>query len=304
MTSRLTTRPFGSTGLTVSALGIGASEIRAAEATDDTVDRLLTEALDAGVNVIDTAECYGDSEEKLGRTLGVGGRRGRFHLFTKVGHEHGWSAGEDYSAAAITRTIDRSLSRLRTDHVELVQLHSCGVETLSRGECIEALERARQQGKTRFIGYSGDNEAAAFAVATGRFDTLQTTISIADQLGIDRWVADAARRDMGIIAKRPIANAAWIANLQPGAYGHEYVGRLHTLGYPFLSRPASESAALALRFTLSVPGVHTAIVGTIRPGRVADNARVLAAGPLSAADYAAIRSRWSQVAEPSWVGLT
>lgn len=296
------TNPFGNTGLSVTSLGIGASEIGHRGASDEVVERLIAEAIDAGVNVIDTAECYVDSEEKLGRALRE--RRDRFHIFTKVGHEHGWSNGEDYSAAAIARTIDRSLSRLRTDHVELVQLHSCGVETLKKGECIEALERARQQGKTRFIGYSGDNEAATFAVATGRFDTLQTTISIADQAGIDRWVADAAKRKMGVIAKRPIANAAWIANLAPGAYGFEYVARLEKLAFPLLKEPPATSAATALRFTLSVPGVNVAIVGTMRPGRIVANAAVIAAGPVAAADYTAIRTRWEAAVEPGWVGLT
>ncbi len=297
------TRTFGSTGLAVSPLGIGASEIRAAHATDDVVSRLLGEAIDAGVNVIDTAECYGESEEKLGRTLGA--RRDRFHLFTKVGHEHGWDKGEDYSADALARTIDRSLTRLRTDRVELVQLHSCGVETLRRGECIAALERAKAQGKARFIGYSGDNEAADFAVATGRFDTLQTSISIADQAGIDRWVRAAAARTMGIIAKRPIANAAWIANLGPGDYGYEYVGRLTALALPLTALPPAQSAPAALRFTLTVPGVHTAIVGTSRAGRVAANAALLATGDtLPTAEYQAIRARWQSTAPADWVGLT
>lgn len=294
---------FGNTGLSVTPLGIGASEIGHRGASDEVVERLIAEAIDARVNVIDTAECYVDSEEKLGRALRE--RRDRFHVFTKVGHEHGWSKGEDYSATAIARTIDRSLSRLRTDRVELVQLHSCGVETLRKGECIEALERAKKQGKTRFIGYSGDNEAASFAVATGRFDALQTTISIADQSGIDGWVANAAKRNMGIIAKRPIANAAWIANLAPGAYGFEYVGRLEKLAFPLLREPPEAGAAKALRFTLSVPGLHVAIVGTIRPGRILANAAVIAAaGSLAAHDYGAIRTRWSEAAEPSWVGLT
>jgi aryl-alcohol dehydrogenase-like predicted oxidoreductase len=109
---------------------------------------------------------------------------------------------------------------------------------------------------------------------------------------------------MGVIAKRPIANAVLAASRRPsrGSYGYEYWRRLQELDYDFMQR--RDAVATALRFTLSVPGVHTAIVGTARPGRFEENARYLDAGPLSAAELEAIRARWSAVAPPSWVGQT
>lgn len=303
-------RLFGNTGLRVSVLGFGGSEIGFQGASADTVARLLNTALDAGLNVIDTAECYANSEELIGAA--VAHRRGDYHLFTKVGHEHGLGAGEDWSPASIERTIDRSLKRLRTDRLDLVQLHSCSAEVLAKGEAIGALQRARQAGKTRFIGYSGDSDNAVAAVSSGVFDTLQTSASIADQESIERVLPLAVERNMGVIAKRPIANAAWRTHTRPvGAYGEPYWERLTKLKYAFLpewperalDEPAMAHAAEhALRFTLSVPGVHTMIVGTTRPDRWPDNAREVAKGTLPKMEYELIRARWRAVAGSDWRG--
>lgn len=303
-------RLFGNTGLRVSVLGFGGSEIGFQGASADTVTRLLNSALDAGLNVIDTAECYANSEELIGAA--VGHRRGDYHLFTKVGHEHGWSAGDDWSAASIERTIDRSLKRLRTDRLDLVQLHSCSAAVLAKGEAINALQRAKQAGKARFIGYSGDSDNAVAAVSSGVFDTLQISVSIADQESIERVLPLAIERNMGVIAKRPIANAAWRTHTRPvGAYGEPYWERLTKLKYAFLpgwpGRALDETAMAhaaehALRFTLSAPGVHTMIVGTTRPDRWPDNARVLAKGTLPKMEYELIRARWKAVAGSDWRG--
>lgn len=293
-------RRLGRTGLRVGVLGFGGSEIGYEGAAPAAVARLLGQALDAGLNVIDTAECYERSEELIGAALGA--RRRECLLFTKCGHAGGWGRG-DWRPKPLLASIERSLERLRTDHVDLVQLHSCSVDVLRRGDAIRALETARERGLTRFIGYSGDGAAARFAVESGAFDTLQTSISIADQEPIELTLPLAVERDMGVIAKRPLANAAWMGARPPsrGAYEHEYWKRLRTLDYPFLGTP--DAVATALRFTLSAPGVHTAIVGTSRPGRFEENARHLKRR-LAAREVAAIRQRWLDVAERSWVGQT
>jgi aryl-alcohol dehydrogenase-like predicted oxidoreductase len=295
-------RKFGRTGLEVSVLGFGGAEIGYEGAPQSDVEVLLNEALDAGLNVIDTAECYPDSEEKIGRA--VSHRRKDYYLFTKCGHFDGRSA--DWSKASLLASIERSLKRLRTDYVDLVQLHSCGLEVLQAGEAIEALEEARRRGYTRFIGYSGDGQAALFAVDSGRFDTLQISINVADQEAIDLVLPRARERQIGVIAKRPVANAAWrYGNTPPSEPYHTvYWQRLRKLDYAFTKLPLGEAVAVALRFTLSQPGVHTAIVGTKKPGRWAENARALAAGPLPQEEIEAIRRRWREVAGPDWVGQT
>jgi aryl-alcohol dehydrogenase-like predicted oxidoreductase len=121
-------RRLGNTDLVVSVLGFGGSEIGYQGATGATVARLLTGALDAGLNVIDTAECYDDSEILIGKA--VGGRRREFYLFTKCGHGAGWRA--NWRPKALGKSIERSLERLGTDHLDLIQLHSCSLAELRR----------------------------------------------------------------------------------------------------------------------------------------------------------------------------
>ena len=293
-------RTLGRTGLDVSVLGFGGSEIGFERAGLTTVRRLLDNALAAGLDVIDTAECYGDSEALIGAALA--GRRADVRLFTKCGHFEG-TGRDDWRPASLERSIARSLRRLRTDHVDLLQLHTCSLEDLRRGVVIEVVERARERGQARFLGYSGDGVAARYAVECGRFDTLQTSISVADQEAIELTLPLARARNVGVIAKRPIANAAWRAGRRPdNAYHQVYWDRLQRLDYDFLRWPPAESIGAALRFTAAVPGVHTLVVGTTRPGRWRENAAWLEDGALPPAEYQRIRARWGAVAEPSWAG--
>ena len=293
-------RRLGKTDMVVSVLGFGGSEIGYERAGARTVARLLGTALDAGLNVVDTAECYEDSETLIGAALGT--RRREVYLLTKCGHPRGYGRG-DWREASLLSSIERSLKRLRTDRLDLIQLHSCELADLRKGEAITALERARERGWVRYIGYSGDGAAARYAIECGRFDTLQTSVSIADQEALELTLPLAVQRGMGVIAKRPIANAAWRYARKPSEpYYQAYWSRLRALDYPFLRAGAAGAVATALRFTLAAPGVHTAIVGTKRPERWPENARLLEAGPLPAAEIERIRARWREVAEASWTG--
>jgi aryl-alcohol dehydrogenase-like predicted oxidoreductase len=287
----------------VSVLGFGGSEIGYEGIAEETVARLLNSALDAGLNIIDTAECYQGSEELIGRT--VAHRRQDFYLFTKCGHPRGIGS-EDWSSPSLLESIERSLQRLRTDHLDLIQLHSCSESVLRKGDAIAALQSARDKGYARYIGYSGDSLAAKFAVECGAFDTLQTSINIADQEAFELTLPLAREKQMGVIAKRPIANAAWKEQHKPiDSYHHVYWDRLTKLHYDFIGqRPLEESIGHALRFTLSVPGVHTAIVGTTKPERWSQNANMVAAGPLSESEFESIRARWDDIRSRTWIGQT
>ena len=296
------TRQLGKTDMRVSVLGFGGSEIGYESAAAETVAKLLNSALDAGLNLIDTAECYEASEELIGQS--VGHRRDEFYLFTKVGHPRGVGS-EDWSPVSILESIERSLRRLRTDRLDLVQLHSCSEAVLKKGDAITALQTARERGYTRYIGYSGDSAGASFAVESGAFDTLQTSINIADQEAIELTVPLARERQMGVIAKRPIANAAWKEGHKPiDSYQHTYWDRLRILDYDFIrGRSLQQTVGQALCFTLSVPGVHTAIVGTTKPERWQENASLLEAG-LTDGDFEKIRERWEEIAPRTWIGQT
>ena len=295
-------RTLGRTDMRVSVLGFGGAEIGYEGVSAGVVRRLLNAALDAGLNVIDTAECYADSEALIGGA--VASRRCDYFLFTKCGHPGGFGSS-DWRPASLLASIQRSLKRLRVDYVDLVQLHTCSEAELMRGDVIVALEQARERGYTRYIGYSGDGAAARHAIECGRFDTLQTSVSIADQEALELTLPMARRRNLGVIAKRPLANAAWRTGRKPAsAYHHTYWERLRALDYDFITADPATAVGIALRFTLGVPGVHTAIVGTTNPDRWAQNAALLEAGPLPKAEMARIRARWKEVAPAQWTGQT
>lgn len=295
-------RAFGRTGMNVSVLGFGGAEIGYQGVEVETVANLLNTAIDAGLNVIDTAECYAGSEELIGAA--VSHRRDDYFLFTKAGHRGSYDVPA-WDKESITFSIEQSLRRLRTDRIDLVQLHSCTEDVLRKGDAIEALQQAKAAGKTRFIGYSGDGKAAKYAISCGAFDTLQTSLNIADQEAIDELLPLTRQKEMGVIIKRPVANVAWREKTLPtNTYYQTYWERLQLLHYDFINNGSdlNDQVALALRFTLMNAGVHTAIVGTGRPERWQQNAIEVAKGPLPKEQYDAIRSRWKQVAQQDWVG--
>jgi len=301
-------RALGKTGLQVSALGFGGSEVGYQAVAQRTVDKIVSIALDAGINVIDTAECYADGEALIGKA--IAGRRSEVVLMTKCGHAPLGSAAEraggyahpDWEPAMLARSIERSLKNLRTDHVDVIQLHSPGLATLKDGRAIEVIHKARERGQARFVGCSADSDEAVYAVESGAFDTIQISVSIADQEAIERVVPKAAARGMGVIVKRPIANAAWRNGGQPPGdwYTRPYWDRLQTLDYDFIRGGVAD--AIALRFTLGTAGVSTAIVGTTRPERIAQNIAHAGAGSIPPAEYEAIRARWRSVAPADWIG--
>jgi aryl-alcohol dehydrogenase-like predicted oxidoreductase len=286
----------------VTVLGIGGAEIGYENASAEIAGTLLNRALDLGINVIDTAECYHTSEELIGQAIAH--RRDEFFLFTKCGHPRGAESAPNWSNDSILESIQRSLTRMKTERVDVVHLHSCSEAELRKGEAIAALQTARERGYTRYIGYSGDGHAARYAVECGAFDTLQTSINIADQESIDLTIPIARQNNLGVIAKRPIANAAWKNGHKPiDSYQHEYWERLSKLNYHFLHEMDVHAAvSIALRFTLGVPGVHTAIVGTAKPERLEENIGMLKTGPLEAEQFNAIRERWEELAPRTWVG--
>jgi aryl-alcohol dehydrogenase-like predicted oxidoreductase len=303
-------RRFGKTDMNVAVLGFGGAEIGFEKTEQATVAKLLNAALDAGLNVVDTAECYADSETQIGTAIGH--RRKEYYVFTKVGHatESG-ERGNDWSKPAILKSIERSLKRLKSDAVDLVHLHSCSLDELKKGECIEALEQAKKEGKTRYIGYSGDSSAARYAVECGRFDSLQTSVNFLDQEAIELTLPLAKEKQMGVVTKRPIANAVWRYDSKPeSGYHQEYWKRLQELAYDFASGDARKKtgpdgpAAIAMRFTAMQPGVHVLIVGTTKPERWKENVELMKAGPLPKELADSIRKRWKEKAKSDWIGQT
>jgi aryl-alcohol dehydrogenase-like predicted oxidoreductase len=267
-------RPLGATGLKVSALGFGAGHIGEAHLSEQDVARLLGGALDAGITLFDTARSDGLSEERLGRHLGS--RRAQVVLSTKCGY--GIEGHADWTGPCITAGIDAALERLRTDHVDVMHLHSCPLPVLQRGDILEAVSAAVRQGKVRVAAYSGDNEPLEYAIRSGVFGSVQASLNLCDQRIIGRELPQARERSLGFIAKRPLANAPWRFSERPAAQDIAlYWDRLRAMGLDSLGLSWEE---LALRFTAFTPGVSSCIVGTSRPEHLAACASLLEKGPL------------------------
>jgi aryl-alcohol dehydrogenase-like predicted oxidoreductase len=301
---------FGKTGLSVSQLGFGAAPIGYLKTAQDRVANILNLLLDAGVNVLDTAASYLGSEELIGNS--VGHRREQYVLISKCGQSFPDLPGKEWSAQVIAATVDRALKRLKTNHLDVMLLHSCDLSVLKQGEAVGALAKAREAGKIRHAGYSGDNEAAGYAAGLADIAVIETSVSVADQMNLDTVLPLARKHNIGVIAKRPIANAAWKEpSDQPGFYGNyaaEYHRRLKemkldpaALGIP--GPPEQAWPELAIRFTLSQPGVHTAIIGTTKPANARANIAAAEKGPLPAQIIDKIRAAFHQKdPQRQWTG--
>jgi aryl-alcohol dehydrogenase-like predicted oxidoreductase len=305
---------FGKTGLSVTPIGFGGGPIGYLGTQGWRVARILNELLDLGVNVIDTAECYPGSEEAI--AAAVGHRRKEYVLITKCGHKVDGTTGSEWSGQLVSETVDRSLRRLRTDVIDVVLLHSCNLETLRKGEVLDALVRAREAGKVRFVGYSGDNEAAAHAAGHPEVSVVMTSVNICDQVNIDGVLPKAKKAGVGVAVKRPLANAAWRAPSEQAGiyveYSATYRDRLSRMGLTpadlGFDGPADIAwPEIALRFTLSQPGVSTAIIGTTNPERIRSNIAAAEKGPLPKEVIAQIRDAFRKAEAASgerWKGQT
>lgn len=267
-------RPFGNTGISVSPLGFGAGHIGSPSQSDKEIEQLLNSVLDSGISLIDTARSYGSCEERIGKFLSH--RRSEFVVSTKIGY--GIPGFQDWTGPCITVGIDAALGLLRTDYIDIVHFHSCPVDTLRHEDILRALQDGVNAGKVRVPAYSGDNESLDFAIQTGVFKSIQTSINLFDQRAIDTTVARAHARGMGVIAKRPIANAAWRHTSQPhGIYGETYWLRLQKMKFDSGGIALPE---LALRFAAFLPVVDVAIIGTSNIAHLKESIGYAMKGPL------------------------
>jgi len=274
MLPALPLRALGATSLRVPALGLGAAHVGRHDVPDDDAARLLHEALDLGVTLLDTAPSYGLSEERIGRHLAH--RRDEFVLCTKGGY--GVSGVADWTGPVIVAGVDQALGRLRTDRIDVFLLHSCPRDVLVRGEVVDALEAVVRAGKVRVAGYSGDNDALDHAVASGRFGVVEASVNLCDQRALREAVPMAAAKGVGVVAKRPLANAPWRFAARPvGDYAETYWSRLRAMD---LDPTPLAWDALALRFAAYAPGVSACIVGTSRVEHLRRAAACVAEGPL------------------------
>lgn len=275
-------RKFGNTELKISALGFGAGEIGDYAVSESDSEKILNTVLDLGINLIDTARGYYASEERIGKYISH--RRNEFILSTKVGY--GIEGYADWSYDIILAGVDNALRLMKTDYLDIVHLHSCDLETLKRGDVINALQKTVEQGKVRVAAYSGENEELKFAVDSDSFGSIQTSINICDQIDIDGSIKQSKEKGMGVIAKRPIANAPWRFSERPvGHYCEEYWHRWKTMNLP----EQKNWLDTFLRFTVFANGVDSAIVGTTNIDHIKSNIKIIEQGSLNIGLYNLIR---------------
>lgn len=279
-----------------SRIGLGAGALDDPRLTEGEAERLVLGALDLGVTVFDTARSYGASEARLGRALR--GRKYDSIVLTKGGY--GVSGVPDWTGAVITRGIEDALGRLGREPLDGFLLHSCDLVTLERGDVVEALLRAREAGKVRLTGYSGEGEALAWAAARREvFSVLECSLSPFDQKNLE-LVARAERESFCVLAKRPLANAPWRFPDRPDREDVAiYWDRMRALGFD----PAPLGwGELAIRFAAFQPGVTTALVGTARIEHLTAAVRATEAGPLVPDLHARLRSAFERAGD-AWPGV-
>lgn len=247
-------RPLGSTGVDVPLIGFGAAHIGNDDATRDEAISCLNHAIDRGVTYLDTSPDYGDSESKVGDVMRS--RRHDVFLATKVNRR---------SKQGVLDEIRESLDKLRTDHLDLIQVHAVNAwadleQTFASDGCMAALAEAKRQGMTRFVGVTGHArpEILAEALRRERFDTVLVALGIADRLVTSPetfLLPTAQEHGVGVIAMKVFGSGTAV------------------------------NRELALRYSLGLPGVSLAILGMKSVAEIDENVGLAEAyRPLSETD--------------------
>jgi aryl-alcohol dehydrogenase-like predicted oxidoreductase len=288
-------RPLGDSGLMVSVTGLGCNNFGRRLDLDGT-RAVVDAALDAGITLLDTAEMYGGagrSEELLGEVLA--GRRDQVVLVTKFGHQdvdmgYGPAAGAKGSRAYIRRAVERSLRRLRTDYLDLYQIHTPDPVT-PVAETLAALTELVAEGKVRYLGNSNFTgwqiaDAAHVARATGAvpFVSAQNHWSLLER-GAEAEVVPAARHfGLGVLPYFPLANGLLTGKVRKGQappQGSRLAGRPGYLTDSKLDRVealitwAAERGITILEVAIGAlaaqPGCASVIAGAMSPEQVKAN---------------------------------
>lgn len=262
---------FGKTGLRVSKLGLGGAPIGGDfGATDEAeIERVVHAALDLGITFIDTAPLYGmgQSEERIGRALASGGRRDKVVLASKAVR-----SDLVYDYKSTIESVEASLKRLRTDRIDLLQLHDVESQPYERivNETVPALQKLRADGKIRFTGVTTRVlPLLKRYMETDLFDAIQfyarymlldvsaahEILPLAREKGLG--VINGSVLGMGILADAP----AGFLQKEGGHILKEAAARMEKL--EFLRQPGPKGLIEpAMRFSLSRPDIHVTLTGT------------------------------------------
>ena len=292
----LTKRTLGRTGLQVTDLSYGAMEVRGSRiwggrsVTEAQAETILNAVLDSGINFIDTANDYGRSEEFIGKY--ISGRRNEFYLATKCGcnvvykDEHSDDTPHVWTRENLFRGLHESLERMKTDYVDVMQLHNPSVEQTEQGALVAVLQEMKQQGKVRWIGCSSTHPHIETYVQWNVFDVFQIPYSALERQHEDA-ITQAGLAGAGTIIRGGVARG------EPGVGlgGNDRWAMFEKAGLDELRSPDESRTAFLLRFTLSHPDMDTTIAGTLIPEHLAENVRIAEQGPLPSDVYAEAKRR-------------
>lgn len=284
MSQTLPIATLGRTGIDVTRLGFGTAVGEFIEL--DKWQAILNTVLDQGINFIDTANDYGLSwdrpaEEMIGKYLAD--RRSEYYLATKCGCS---LDGHIWTRENLFRGLHESLSRLRTDYIDVMQMHNPSVEECQSGDLVRALEDMRQEGKVRWIGVSTTLPDLPTFLEWGVFDVFQIPYS-ALQREHEDWIAQAARAGIGTVIRGGVAQG------EPGV-GQGRADRWQRYDQAALEEicPSAETrTSFMLRHTLTHPDIHTIIVGTANLDHLRENVAAVLRGPLPDDVYTEINRR-------------
>ena len=298
MSNQLPTRTLGRTGLEVTQLSFGAMEIRGPKVwngrdpSEKEAERILNAVLDAGINFIDTAGCYGLSEARIGRYISH--RRSEFLVATKAGcnqvptPDGRLDTPHIWNRETLLRNIDDSLTRMKTDHIDIWQLHNATPDQVEEGGLLDVMAEVRAQGMVRFVSISSTLPHLDTYIDSGAFDTFQIPYSMLEPEHHE-VITRAADAGMGIIIRGGIAKGGPESELvRP-----ERVDLWQAAHIADLLPVGMKPAELILRYTLSHPHCHTTIVGTLNPDHLEDNIAAAKRGPLPPDLYAELTRRIS-----------
>lgn len=285
----LETMQFGNTGIQVTRLGYGALEIR--YISEDEVNSLLNLVLDSGINFIDTAIDYGNSEELIGRHISH--RRSEFFLASKCGCPVGFEKDHIFTRDNIVAGINQSLKRMKTDYLDLVQLHSSlSKDEIEKDDVIQTLMDIKKEGKVRFIGSSSTLPSLADHVNMGVFDAFQIPYS-----GLNReheeWISNALKSGAGTIIRGGVSRGE-----DENPTDQENKGEWENYRKANLDELLDEGesrTAFILRFALSHPHLNTTIVGTKNTEHFKENINTANKGKLSEDIYEEAKKRLSAI---------
>jgi len=280
----LKTSILGRTGLEVTNLGFGAMELKDVVEnggrlpTEEHAGAVLNAVLNSGINFIDTAWCYDRSEEFIGRFISH--RRDEYVLATKCGHW--WRNDPDHSGwspEGMMNCIDQSLQRLKTDHVDILQLHNATPDDVRTHDSINTLKEIQTQGKTRFIGISTVLPHIEEFMEMDIFDTFQVPYS-AMEPEHEEVIRRAAEKGIGTIIRGGVAlGTPELEDAAKRQTGVKVKNRWETADLGSFA-PEIDPMEMMLRFTASHPHIHSIIAGTQNLEHIANNIRTIQKGEL------------------------